>query len=144
MHRWVSVVYPLRYRKFVNNRLSKHIIIGIILSCNLLPALYNVLSVFLKLITFEFDPYIPNCVFRSNNSSNSGVIISIVLFIAVPLLVNTYTNVFMLNNVAKLKGLSRKRLLRSTKTVVATVYIYYLFWLSTAVRLAMAILKPHN
>lgn len=142
--RWVSVAYPLEYRAMVNKREAKPFTIGIIVGCNILPVLFNVLTVHLNVINFEFDPYVPSCILSSSKSSIIGVLLTLNFFIAIPMIVHTVTNIYMLYRVAKLRGLSRKRLIYSIRTVVATVLVFYVFWIPTAVRLVMAILVPQQ
>ena len=142
--RWVSVAYPITYRELATRRHAKTKTILIILACTLIPITFNVVTSLTGDITFDFNPFIPNCAISSQTSTTLGTMLTMLLFILGPMIVHAVSNIYLLSRVAKLKGLSRRRLFHSIRTVVITVLIYYIFYAPTAVRLAMAVAAPHK
>ena len=81
-----------------------------------------------ELIGFYFDIDIPFCVIETGRNGIFGLLVSISLFLILPLILQAFTNIDMLIIVNKLRGKNRTRMRNSIKTVVTTLGVLYLCW----------------
>ena len=81
-----------------------------------------------ELIGFYFDIEIPFCVIETGRNGIFGLMVSISLFLILPLILQAVTNIDMLIIVNKLRGTNRTGMRNSIKTVVTTLGVLYLCW----------------
>lgn len=129
--RWYSVQFPLKYRAFKTGRYSRNIVRIVITSCFLAPVALNFTLLYSNIVFFNFDPYIPICVVGPGADGITGIIISAGLFIFIPPIIQASTNGHILRKISKLRGINRKRLCNSIRTVLITVLVYYICYLPT-------------
>lgn len=139
--RWYSVRSPLTYRTFKEKRSSRIIVKTVIVFCYLTPVAFNFLFLYSNLVSFYFEPFIPNCVVGPANNGITGLAVSAGLFVIVPLLIQASTNGHILYKISKLRGTTKKRLFKSIRTVLVTVLASYVCWLPTSIWLLWIIVN---
>ena len=133
----VSVAKPLRYRLFEKSKSSTLAIVLILILCFVLPTLMNVIFFAANLMEFDFEHYMVTCLV---SPESLGFIISGLLFAFIPLTIQFVTHVIMFRTVRKMRGRTRKNMIRAIRTVGLTVGTYFLCWMPTAVYLIWNIL----
>ena len=131
--RWVSVRFPIMYRSFKAETRSRSITITIIIVPFVCPVLVTYILLLYELIGFYFDIDIPFCVTETGRNGIFGLLVSISLFLILPLILQAFTNIDMLIIVNKLRGTNRTRMCNSIKTVVTTLGVLYLCWFAVLI-----------
>ena len=144
--RWYSVVAPVKYRAFKTKRKSKLYVILILCLAFLLPVAVNVVSLQSKIVSFYFEPYIPNCVVgpSSDHGRIVGLAVSTGLFVGIPITIQASTNGYMLYKVSRLQKINRRHIFKSVKTVLTTVLVFYVCWMPTAIWLLWIMITGHT
>lgn len=126
--KFVSVKFPVGYRVFQANSRSRSIIIAIVLMSFIFPTVLTFIFGQVELLNFYFDSHIPYCIMETGERGLGGILIITGVFIAIPMIVQTISNTYLVVRVSNLRGSNRDRLCKSIKTVITTLGVYYLCW----------------
>ena len=126
--RWVSVQFPFKYRTFQSGEKSRLITVTIIVSCFVLPYVYMILLHIFGYLGVYFDPSIPFCTVTSGKRGLFALLSCTAIFFILPSTIQAFTNIHMLIKVTKLQGATRTRTIKSVKTVITTLGVFYLCW----------------
>ena len=144
--RWYSVVAPVKYRAFKTKRKSKIYVILILCLAFLLPVAVNIVFLQSEIVSFYFEPYIPNCVVGPSSGQGHivGLAVSTGLFVGIPITIQASTNGYMLYKVSRLQKINRRQIFKSVKTVLTTVLVFYVCWMPTAIWLLWIMITGHT
>ena len=133
MDRWISITFPFEYGIFKQKPRSKKIVIATIISIYIVPCALMYLTWQTNQVKFYFDIYVPYCIADVGEDGAWGLIVASVLSIAIPCVVQVFTNAAIIYKIAKADVVGRKRVFRAVRTVLTTLAVYYMCWLPMGV-----------
>ena len=129
LDRWVSIQFPVKYLQFKDDLKSKRIVIAIITLIYILPSPLLYLTWRTYQISFYFDTYVPYCIADVGEEGMWGLLLAGALSIAIPCVVQVFTNTRILMRITSMQGANRKRIITAVKTVLTTLAVYYICWM---------------
>ena len=131
--RWISITYPLEYGHFQEKPRSKRTVIVVIAVIYILPTPLLYLTWRTNQISFYFDTYVPYCIAYIGEEGFWGLMLAALLSIAIPCVVQVFTNAIILIKVVRARGIKRKHVVQAVRTVLTTLAVYYICWLPMGV-----------
>ena len=128
LDRWISINHPLAYSKFQDSAKSSKAIICMLCVIYVLPCSTLILTWQFGQISFYFDTYVSYCIADVGTKGFWGLLVAAIFSIAIPGITQSFTNISILITIAKLSSVDRAQLIRSVKTVLTTLGVYYICW----------------
>ena len=141
--RWISVVYPIKYRNFVNSRNSRRFTIAVLVAIHIGQGLQQFLVWYFRQIRYYFDSYVPYCIADLGDKGGAGLIIALLMAIVLPCVIELTLNAHIIHKIRQMRSTTRVRTLKAVKTVLLTLGIYYLCWIPMGVWTVWDFISPH-
>ena len=125
INKCVSILKPMSHREFVLKYKPSHLAVAFSLSAFALILAIMIAAVIAAVIEPAIDPVLGSCMFTVDFSY-----VALVggIFIVIPLLVAIITHTMILIELRKSEFRRKRKIIKSMKTVVFVVGIYYLCW----------------
>ena len=141
--RWISVVYPIKYRNFVNSRNSRKFTVVVLVAIQVGQGLQQFVVWYFRQISYYFDPYVPYCIADYGDKGGAGLIMALLMACVLPCLIELTLNAHIIHKIRRMRSTTRARTLKAVRTVFVTLGAYYLCWIPIGVRTVWDFISPH-